>query len=213
MQNSQNQRFGANQIESSTSTSGVTPTDYSARVAGTTGGTTSGLGTNALQEQSSYAGAADRTQAGTYGSSSLSSGTISSGSTAMGGTSRTASSYGTGGTTNEFAASQPAQNTGRMTGYGTASSASTPAANSYTASNLTQAGVSNFSQQVNNAYQHLQKVQRELVQAQNQIEVQAQAQARQLKQLQQLIETAGNEVQQIDSMARMQRTGGNYPLS
>lgn len=99
------------------------------------------------------------------------------------------------------------------TGYGASAAGGQTAAGGFSAGSLTQAGVSNFSQQVNNAYQQLQKVQRELIQAQNQVEVQAQAQARQLKQLQQLIEAAGQDIQQIDAMSRAQRSGGGYPLS
>jgi len=148
------------------------------------------------------------------------------------------SSYA-GGPANTYAGNPTTQASGRMTGYGSAgltgsvsgasyntaagSTAGTgfsagagmaPSAPSgYAGGGLTQAGVSNFSQQVNNAYQQLQKVQRELIQTQNQIEVQAQAQLRQLKQLQQLIEAAGSEVQQIDAMSRNQQSGGRYPLS
>lgn len=187
MQNSQYQRFGE------------TPTESAG---------TSGMNEDMIGKQSGYTGPGSRMQAGTYGSVPVGGASMTgtpAGGSAMGGAPGAAPSPVAGGLANEFGASTTAQSFGSTGSYGGASSM--PAtASGYGAGSLTQAGVSNFSQQVNNAYQQLQKVGRELNQAQNQIEIQAQAQVRQMKQLQQLIDAAANEIQRIDSLSRGQGT-------
>lgn len=72
---------------------------------------------------------------------------------------------------------------------------------------LTAAGVSNISQQFIRAEQDLQKVHRDLSQAQNQVQVQAEGQIRQLKQLQQSIEQAVMQVQQLQSVVQGSQQG------
>lgn len=99
--------------------------------------------------------------------------------------------------------------------YGTVApgTGQTESAQQISSSMLTRLGVSNFSQQVTVAQQKLQRVQQELVQAQNQIEVQSQAQIRQLRQLQQIIDQASMEIQQIQSASQGQARQGTIPMS
>lgn len=216
---SPSESFGAGQDRYGTVSGTGTGSMTGTGIGGSFGTSTSGYGTGA-------ASGGYGTGTSNYGTGSAAGGYGSAGtSTSTGYTGGMATNYGTQQT--GYQTGYAGQNAGNygvtsaqtgLSGYGAAGTlpasgqlqtnlATNPQAN------LTQAGVSNFSQQINSAYQQLQQVQRELIQTQNQIEVQAQAQIRQLRQLQQLIENAGSEVQQIDSLARLQSGNRSYPLS
>ncbi|WP_438447868.1 hypothetical protein [Gorillibacterium sp. sgz5001074] len=220
MQNSQNQRYG---IQPESNQAADASKDYGTRSTAAGSGTSQEYG-NAT---SSYTGLNDRnttaygtaTGAGTSGTvqSTYTGSPVQSSYTgtpvqsSYSGTPVQSSYTGSYGTTGTGAGYGNPVNTGYTSGsYGTQAGQT---GLQQQPMNLTQAGVSNFSQQVNTAYQHLQQVQRELTQTQNQIEVQAQAQIRQIRQLQQLIDTAGTEIQQIEALSRTSNAAGRNYMS
>ncbi|MBP1155718.1 MULTISPECIES: hypothetical protein [unclassified Paenibacillus] len=69
---------------------------------------------------------------------------------------------------------------------------------------LTQAGVSNFAQQMQQIGQHLQYLTERLHYAQNQVQTQAEAQLRELHQIQQAIVLTMQQMQQAQISANMQ---------